>query len=717
MKLGYLCLLLLAPAQAQAVDGPQTVIVNGQTDVEASRDFVAGKLIISKKTLEDSGAQNVGEALRREPAITVGKNGQLGLLGLPGYTQVLVDGAAAVGDPYALDLSQVEKIELVKSATAATGPFGIAGTINIIRRKAERKAMTQLRAGGGAVAGHGGANLSLLSNQVPTGTPLMYNFTVLASNKASPNGEQYQQWQSLGTAPASPQLHGERNGLNRSASLMASADLSWIVDAAHKLSFSPEAMRFTTSAHGDEQRRWVDGSTLSLLRQNDEAMNSVGLPLRWDWKISPSSRLKLKAQASRMHIPASARRLTESSADGSHISTQQRSRDGSNRFLDLDFNTSLDGGHDIAAGVKLARNDTDYRYDDRIDGLPDLSQAVLGNGNRTEVERRQFFAQDDWRLTPALALNLGVATEQRVHQLYETGVQQRRRFSIWSPSAHLAYQIGGDSKRQLRASLARSFQAPEASQMLLHPTLNPLALCYQGSLCGANTLDTADSAGNPGLQPERALGLNLSYTHGLGTRSEARVELYTRRITHKIGTELALDQVAWASVPRYVLRPADLGDATLRGINLEGRLALRDMWNSAPELDLNGSLGYARSEVKDLPGPDNRLEGQLPWRAKLGLVYSPGAVPVKLNLDASLLPGDWTRNNLTQRTYQSHRHTLNAGANWKLNATQRLVFSVDNLLARDSSSVGEYYGSSQTLRRYGNTNAYTSFSARLEMSL
>jgi outer membrane receptor for ferrienterochelin and colicin len=716
MKLGLYC-LLLAMAQAQASDGPQTVVINGQTDLEASRDFVAGKLVISSKTLEQGGAQNVGDALRREPAITIGKNGQLGLLGLPGYTQVLVDGAAAVGDPYALDLAQVEHIEIIKSATAATGPFGIAGTINIIRRKAERKAMTQLRAGGSAVSGHGGANLSLMNNQVPTGTPLMYNFMLLASNKASPSGEQYRQLHSLGAAQPSTQLDGTRSGLSRTESISASSDISWTVDAAHKLSFSPAALRFTINAHGAEQRRWTDGSTLSLQRQNDDALTAIDLPLRWDWKIDSASRLSLKAKANRIQAPTSAQRLTGSSADGNHVSTQEHSRDVRNRFLDLDFNTSLDGGHEVAAGIKLARNDTDYRYDDRIDGQPDLGQAALGTSNRTEVERRQFFVQDEWRLTPALALNLGMSTEQRVQQLYEAGLQQRPRFSIWSPSAHLAYKIGGDNKRQLRASLARSFEAPDARQLLLHPALNPLALCYQRQLCGANTLDTADNAGNPGLQPERALGLNLSYTHGLGARSEAKVELYARRITQKIGTELALAQVAWASVPRYVLRPANLGDATLRGINLEGRLAVRDLWKSAPELDLNGSLGYARSEVKDVPGPDNRLDGQLPWRAKLGMTYSLSAVPLKLNLDASLLPGDWTRNNLTQRTYQSHRYTLNAGANWKLNATQRLVFSVDNLLARDGSSIGEYYGSGQTLRRYSNTDAYTSVSARLEMSL
>jgi outer membrane receptor for ferrienterochelin and colicins len=723
MKLKYCCLMLLASAQVYAQDESQdktqTVVVNGsQTDLEASRDFVAGKIIISKMTLEESGVQNVADVLRREPAITVGKDGRISLLGLPGYTQVLVDGQQNTGaDPYSMDLLQVEKIEIIKSATAATGPFGIAGTINIIRRKADRKAMTQLRASGNTVSGHAGAGVTLMSNQLPSGTPLRYNFTLIANSKATPGAEQYQQTQSLAAAAPTPQLQGERTALNRNDTLIATTELAWKVSSDHKLTLSPDLGRFIITEHGLEQQQWADGSTLLAQRHRNDALTSIGLPLRWEWKISEDSRLSVKVQTNRLHVPSESRRMENWSAQGNHLRVQNRSRDNRNNFLDLDFNTEFKGGHDFSSGMKLVQNRGDNGYADLIDGLPDLSQAVLGNSNSTHVVRRQFFVQDDWRVNRSLALGMGMSTEQRVNELYEDHVQNRSRFSIWSPSTHVAYKIGGNSKRQLRASVARTFQAPETGQMLLHPLINPLAPCYQGSLCGANTLDTADSAGNPNLQPERSLGVNLSYSHGLGANSEAKIEFYTRNITHKIGSELTLENVAWASVPRYVTRPANLGDATLRGVNLEGRLAMRDLWKQAPDLDMRGSVGYAHSVLRDLPGPDNRLDGQLPWRAKLGASYTPGELPLKLNLDANWLPGDWIRNNLTQRTYQSRRYTLNAGANWKLSATQRLILNADNLLAKDSNSINEYEGTGQTLRRYGSNAAYTRFSVQLEMSL
>lgn len=711
-------MILLASVPAYAQESQQTVVIRGQTDVESSEDFVAGKLVIGKKTLDASGLQNVADVLRREPAVTVGKDGRIGLLGLPGYTQVLVDGQAGIGtDPYSMDLAQVEKIEIIKSATAATGPYGIAGTINIIRRKAERKALTQLRLNGSTVAGHAGGRVTLMSNQLPTGTPLMYNLVLIAGSASTPAAERYRQTQSLDGGPAVAQLDGQRSSRNSNQNLVLSSDVIWSLNPEHKLTLSPDVGSFKFTDNSREHRRWTDGNTLLVTRRDRSTMTSTGLPLRWDWSVSPETRWSLNAKLSRVRVPTEGQRLDSGSVDGEHVRLQDVGVRSRHRFLDLDFKTEFTGGHEFSAGMKLAQSDTDTAYKDLVDGQADLSLAVFGTSNSTRVDKRQFFIQDDWRLNRSLAVNLGLATEERKHVLLEADARNNPRFSTWSPSGHIAYKIGGNSKRQLRASIARTFKAPEANQMLLHPLINPLAPCSQRSLCDANTLDTADSAGNPDLRPERSLGVNLSYTHGLGASSEARIELYTRDITQKIGSELSLENVAWASAPRYVFRPANLGDARLRGLNLEGRLASRDLRKDAPELDVQGSVGYAHSELFDLPGPDNRLDGQLPWRAKLAGGYAPGGWPLKLSLDANWLPGDWIRNNLTQRTYQSPRFTLNAGANWKIDASRRLIFSADNLLAKDSDSIREYDGVNQTLRRYGSNAAYTRFALRLELTL
>ena len=130
------------------------------------------------------------------------------------------------------------------------------------------------------------------------------------------------------------------------------------------------------------------------------------------------------------------------------------------------------------------------------------------------------------------------------------------------------------------------------------------------------------------------------------------VEWYVRDITNKTGWEYARGEVAWANAPRYVYRPANLGQAKIRGVNLEGRLTGRDISKNLSTLELHGSLGFAQSELSDIPGPDNRIPDQLPWRAKLGGSYTPTTVPLKLGVEASVLPADWVRNNLSERVYQ-----------------------------------------------------------------
>ena len=121
MNRGIALGIALLASQAQAQTGQpvstQQVVVNGsQSDVDASRDAIAGKIVIGKQRIAESGVQNVGELLRREPAISIGKDGRLGLLGLPGYTQILVDGLPPQGDALNLDLVHIERIDIVRVA-------------------------------------------------------------------------------------------------------------------------------------------------------------------------------------------------------------------------------------------------------------------------------------------------------------------------------------------------------------------------------------------------------------------------------------------------------------------------------------------------------------------------------------------------------------------------------------------------------------------------
>jgi outer membrane receptor protein involved in Fe transport len=716
----YLLALLLAQPQDQrdSVPAPQQVVVSGtQTDVDATRNAVAGKIVIGKKNIAESGVQNVGELLRREPAISVGKDGRLGLLGLPGYTQVLVDGLPPQGDAFSIDLVHIERIEIIKSATAAIGPIGIAGSINIIRRKSERKDFTQISAGARSNGGQPGASFSWANNHVAADSPFLYNLTVSASKVKTPDVTQYFQTRGIEGSRAALEHEGESSTVNVFESVLANGELTWTLTPAHRITLAPDIGHITTPSHANERRRWVDGQTLSIVRHAGQTMNVLSLPIRWNWQVGDDSTFMLQLKINRLRFDGDSKQVEESSNEAAHLRKNRRLQEGKNYFVDLDFNTTLDSGHEITTGLKLVRNRLGTLHEDTVNDEPDTSLAALGRASARQMESARLFVQDEWRLDKSLALNAGLSVERRMYSFDEGPAHHQAEFNMWSPSVHLSKRIGGNKKRQFRISLARSFQPPETDEMLLHPTINQFAQCLPDRLCGPNAIDTADQAGNPGLRPERALGLNLSYTHGIGANSEILVEWYMRDILNKTGLEYSLENVLWANSPRYVIRPVNFGEAKIRGTNLEGRIAGKDFSSKLSALEVYGSLGIARSELSDLPGPDNHIADQLPWRGKLGGTYTTKDKTLKFGADISILPSTWVRNNTSQRIYQSSRTTLSVNGSWKINSKSRLTVNLDNLLPRKRSRIDEYESVPTLLHVSTQNKDYTRISMKFDASL
>lgn len=678
-----------AHAQIGALAPPQQVVISGaQTDVEAGQDFVAGKIVIGQKKIADSGLQNTGELLRREPAISVDKSGRIGLLGLSGYTQVLVDGQAPAGDTMNIDLTRVERIEIAKTTTAATGPFGIAGTINIVLRKAQRKASSKLHGNVRTEGGKRGIDLTWTTTGVSD--DFSHSFTLSRWRRLSGAHSAYVQTSERPGAGTVREYQGDAHTPGLFESLSASGVLAWTLDASHTLTFSPELARLVTNDGREERRLWMSGLRSLVHQTGTSPTNSVYLPLLWDWKIGPDSSLAVKLVANGSRADSRLRRDELYSPGGPRQRVNDQDSRTRNYFLDLDYALETEDGHRISAGAKLARNDSDSRHADLVDGRPDPSLAVLGPDTAAHLTSARLFVQDEWRINRRWAVNLGASGERRSYRLVEGPVDNRLRFNLWSPSAHVSHRVKGNRKRQLRASLARSYRTPFFDELLLRPTINPYAPCPAQGLCGANGIDLADSSGNPALRPERALGLNLSYAHGFGRDSEVSLEFHARDISDKNGLEVALVDVPWASAPRYVIRQANLGQARVRGLDLEARLAGKDVAPALAKLELSGSIGLADSTLSDLPGPDNHIAGQSPWRAKVGGSYALQSLPLKLGFDASYLPEDWVRSSANQRVYESSRRVLNLNASWNLSKSTVLRLNLDNLLAKRKARIDEY---------------------------
>lgn len=702
----------------QAPDSPRQVLVTGGlTDIEASRDFVAGKKIIGRKRIEESGLPTVQALLKREPSVSVSADGRIGLMGMPGYTQVLVDGAPPSGaKSLDLELVHVEKIEIIKTAVAEYGPYGIAGTINIVRRKTDRKtdsAMT-LRA---STNGRPSGGVSLSHHQSTVGSPLRFSGQFSASEGRTHAATTLRQTVSINDAGEQQSYAGSTRDKGQNRSVDASGDLQWQVNQTNKLSFSPSIGEMTQQGDGNETRYWTDGTTHEVRAKLDSRFTMATAPLTWTWKPDASSQLETVVRSIRIGYNTDNARIDAQGGLGTVRLRQEDNRMSSNTLL-LNYKTKLSKSHSIKLGASF-RSDaerTDFHY--LADGAPDLTLDSLGAQRRTFRKQRRMSIQDDWRLSGSTALNLGLSGEDNAIELREASLSSRPHYRVWSPSLHLSQKIAGSNERQLRLSIARTYRAPETTDLSLRPQINALAPCSAQGICAGNSVDTADTAGNPSLQPERSLGVNVSYEHGIGEDSQFTAELFTRHIDRKIGTAIVLEHVLWSEVDRYVARPENFGKAQVRGLNLEMELALRDLLDEhSANVTLRGSASWTQSRVSILPGPDNRLDGQSPWRAKLGATHVLAGLRLKIDIDADWTAAVWTQTNFQQRIFLPKRFSIDTSARWTLRSGQTWSVNLVNLGPRRSRRIDEFLARGDQIRLYTDTRKYPKLEVRFETKL
>jgi len=725
IRYSALALFLVHAAQAHAqlsadsATVPQVTVAGSQTDAQARRDFIAGKIVIGRKRIEESGVRTVEELLKREPAVTVGADGNIGLLNMPGYTQILVDGQppSPSQGPNVLELLHVERVEIVKSSVAEFGPFGIAGTINIVTRSHARKTSTEASGAISSLAGRLSESAALSHTSSEAGSALRTSAHLSANHARTPSASQVRQRLRVAGQSDLEQSRATIDGLSDADNVALGGSLTWQRAADDTVSFSPDFFASKDQGKTGELRRYADSATLDAQQHDDSALTMLFLPVKWKFKPGPKSRIDMTLNTNVLRMESTRLRGEALSARAPVSREERESRRARTHLFELSYKRSLQGGHDLSLGLSETHAFQDTDYERRIDGLPDPALAALGSNRDTVTRKERVHVQDEWRVSDSLALSGGLSGAAHALDVREGSYSGHRRFVLWSPSLHASKKLGNDDKRQLRLSVARSYKAPDDDSFTLRPVIHPLAPCPATGLCGPNTIDTADTAGNLALRPEQALGVNLSYEHGIGDDSQITFEMYARRIKDKFGTDISLDTVPWSATPRYVSRPVNLGEARSTGIDIEFALALRDLSPAAPKASLRGSVGLARSSLSRIPGPDNRLERQLPWTAKLGATLAAAGLPLKFDLDAAWSPGAWWRTSATERIAVARRLDLDFSLNWSIRKGQRLVAGIKRSLPGTGIGAHDYGDSARYVRVDTAAQRYTACSIRFETAL
>jgi outer membrane receptor for ferrienterochelin and colicin len=688
--------LAAAPAKT-AADQPESkpiiqVEVNGAGDYDPRRDDTASKTVIGQQEILKYGDTNVFDVLKRAPGVTVmGESIRMRGLG-NGYTQVLVNGERP---PPGFTLQsvtpeQIEKIEIVRAATAEFSTQAIAGTINIVLKKVVSKPQRDLRfnfTGSsetksafaiGTLADRSG-NLSYFLNAVLARSTGSYRDS-LTEQLAANDGTVLQQRDSSG-----------RNDSGFTGLTLAPR-LNWKLSGIGQLNWSARVTdnRFD----GDNSRVYTDRvgafpEPNFMYRAGRNANHSVSGETTVNW-VTALAGGKLDTSLS-VSGNRNNSEVDWTSATANRERTLQRSNDGASRNILVrstgKYTRTMLGDHALVTGWEVSRQRTrEDRH--RVEGFTGAAPAVFDERFVPVVVQAAAYVQDEWNVTRLWSMYVGARFESiRTDSAVSGAPDTSSRNHVLSPIAQTLYKFPDRSGRQLRLALTRTFKAPTTLQLTARRNESDF-----------NTRFAPDSSGNPALQPELATGVDLTYEHFWAPAALFSVSASNRHITDYIRTTLAQDGQG-----RWLYQPVNDGKADVRSLGVELKFPSKLVWKELPAFDLRANVNRNWSQVASVPGPDNRLDQQIPLTASLGVDNKRGDYTMGANL--GFRSGGPVRISAQQSTRLQTYRDLDAYLLYQVNPTLQLRFAGSNLLAKDNEFVSRYADSNGVSANRGrNTN-------------
>jgi len=166
--------------------------------------------------------------------------------------------------------------------------------------------------------------------------------------------------------------------------------------------------------------------------------------------------------------------------------------------------------------------------------------------------------------------------------------------------------------------------------------------------------------------------------------------VYLKRIDDLIRTVPTQEPAPGTGVPRWVARPQNVGSADAAGLELEAKGRLQDLWADAPAalqgVTLRTNLSLMWSRVAQVPGPDNRLEGQPPWTANIGFDWPLRGLPLTLGASLNHTPGFRVQEIDDRFSRVGTKPVLDLNALWKLSPDASLRLTVSNATAHRHDS-------------------------------
>lgn len=671
----------------QAAARPGIVEVRGAA-YDPRRDDTAARIVVTQEEIVKYGDTTISDVLRRQPGITVngapGRGGEIRMRGLgSGYTQILLNGER-VPAGFSIDSlapGVIERIEILRAASAELSSEAIAGTINIILKRSASKAHREFKPAFGGGDGYlmPGFNLLLSDRTDSRSYSIAINGVYNQIRRSDPALEYG------ADANGAPLL--ERRTSNRYDSIFRGLFIvprvTWTLAGGDSLSLQA-LINLTRFAQDSRLRTTTSLGAAPPYPDSDDTIRDQGdmarTELNWVHKLERGARLDTRLSAT-IFNNGSALDQGGFATDAAPALRRRVDLDARERGLAWTgkYTYPATTAHAISSGWDANGN---RRTEDRVQRDSTVGGAdVIAEASQAEVARLALYAQDEWTISPQYALYMGARWEGiRIHSEAHASEAVTSTSRIWSPVLQMLYKIPDTKSNQLRLALTRTYKAPAVNN------LTPRRLVALN-----NSPTEPDRVGNPTLQPELALGIDASYQHYWDEKSMLSISVSTRDIENYTRTALSFANGRWVG------QPINDGDARTHSIELETRFPLRTFWKSGPALDLRASVSRNWSRVARVPGPDNRIDQQTPLSAVAGVDYRTGALGAGATY--TFKNGGTVRIADNLAAYQSVRRDLDAYLTWRLGPGDQLRFGLSNILQQDQITERTYLSTAQPRSR------------------
>ncbi|WP_232062995.1 TonB-dependent siderophore receptor [Undibacterium sp. KW1] len=704
-------------ADSKAVEPKiQKVEVQGNRVYDERRQDTASKIVVTQEEILRYGDTTVSEVLKRLPGVTIGgvqgRGGDIRMRGLgAGYTQIMLNGEPSPPgfslDSLSPDL--IERIEVIRAATADLSTASIAGTINIVLRKTVQTAQKELKLGLFEDGGKFGENINYQVSDKAGRMSYSISGNMNHGKYERPSYSDEVRTDANGNLLV--KTHTYNLGWGTFNNVGFSPRVNWnlengdtvttqsFVNASRFDGYSSDVRSPVFGAVTDKDKQFLQPTYASDFQKINSDFAMLRTNLNWIHKLADSAKLDVK-----MGVNYNKRNSEVGFAgyDDTHAQILDRKSvsEATDKGLTMSgkYSAPFVQDHSFVFGWDGAyskRGETRTQVD--ISNPSILKPINLDENFNADVTRLAVFAQDEWNVTKLWSVYGGLRWEGidtsssgdfkgKVLDKDNTFYSIHNKFSVWSPILQTLYKLPDSKNDQIRLGITRTYKAPDTSRLIPRRFISS----------DNKNPNSPDSMGNPNLKPELAWGLDMAYEHYLPGGGMLSASVFFRRINDFTRTKLTEEVTDQGKV--YVTMPVNDGQATTRGIELEAKFPLRAMMEGAPAIDFRANLSFNWSSISSVPGPNNRLDSQTPISANLGLDYKLDKIPLTLGGNASFQTGGPVNISAVQSSYSVPKRVLDVYALWKFDPKTNLRVSLGNLLHQDNVNISTYSDLGSTIQ-------------------